>query len=120
MKLSATIVQGDDVSFVINVKDKTKTAINLTGVTAITFIAQKTICGDEYISKTLGSGVTVTDAAAGQITVTLTDTDTSDDNLPAGDYYFELQITDSSGNISTVRSYNDELGILKVLADLDQ
>lgn len=121
MKMKARIVQGDDVDLIFNAKNKDGIALDLTGASAITFKAKKTIKGDAYISKTLGAGVSLgSPASEGEITVTLTDTDTNDDNLPAGTYLFELQITDSAGNIMTVRDFNDVLGELEVLADLDQ
>lgn len=114
------IVQGDDVSIVINATDKTAAAIDLTGVTALTFKVRVGTLGTTYITKTLGSGVTITNAAAGEITVALlSPTDTGVENMPAGDYLFELQITDSAGNISTIRDFNDDLGVFTVLADLD-
>ena len=119
MKMYARIVQGDDVDLVFNLKDKTEEAVDFTGATAITFKAKKTINGDAYISKSLGDGVALQSPAT-QIVVSLSDVDTNDTNLPAGKYYFELQITDSSGNITTIRDFNDDLGILEVLADLDQ
>lgn len=119
MKMKARIVQGDDATLVFSIKDKTDTAYDFTGATAITFMAKKTIGGDAYISKTLGAGITVNSPST-EITVALTDTDTSDDNLPAGTYLFELQITEADGSIVTVRDFNDSLGELEVLADLDQ
>lgn len=117
--LAAKIVQGDDVSLVFNVKDKDDVAIDLTGVLALTFKAKLTITGTAYISKSLGAGVEITDATAGEITVTLTNDDTSDSNLPADNYLYELQITGLAGNISTLRDFDDNLGCLTVLADLD-
>lgn len=119
MKMKARIVQGDDVDLVIAIKDKTNTAVDFTGATAITFTAKANVTGDAYITKTLAAGVALSSPAT-EITVSLTDTDTSEDNLPAGLYYFEVQITDSAGKISTVRDFNDALGELEVLADLDQ
>lgn len=119
MSITAKIINGDDVSIVINVKDKASAVIDLSGVTALTFKVNNTPCDKTFISKTLGAGVVITDATAGEVTVTLTDSDTSDTNLPAGDYIFELQITDSSGNISTVRDFDDDAGKLEVLPDLD-
>lgn len=119
MKMKARIVQGDHADLVFSVYDKSKSAIDLSGATAITFKAKLTITGDAYISKTLGDGITLSSPAT-ELTVSLSSTDTSDDNLPAGKYLFELQVTDSSGNISTIRDFNDDLGELEVLADLDQ
>lgn len=117
--MKARIVQGDDLDLVFSIKNKDETALDLSGASAITFTAKKTITGDAAITKTLGNGVALSSPAT-EITVTLTDTDTSDENLPAGLYYFELQITDADGNIMTVRDYDDGLGELEVLADLDQ
>lgn len=55
--------------------------------------------GDEtpVIAKTLGNGITYTDAAAGQLIVELAPTDTE---IPTGIYRRELRIT-SSGNAHT-------------------
>lgn len=116
---NAEIVQGDDVDLIINVKDKANAVIDLSGVTDLTFKARLKATNSLNIDKDLSSGVAVTDAPNGQITVTLTNVDTSKDNLPQGDYSFEAQITDSVGKISTVRDFNDALGTLKVLPDLD-
>lgn len=119
MKMRARIIQGDDATLVFSIKDKAEAAYDFTGATAITFKAKKTITGDAYISKTLGAGITVNSPAT-EISVALTDTDTSEENLPAGCYLFELQITESDGSIVTVRDFNDAPGELEVLADLDQ
>lgn len=66
------------------------------------------------LSKTLGSGVEV--SGPGEITVRLTNTDTAS---LSGKYYAEIQLTDSSGNISKVRDADDEPFELRFLGDLD-
>ena len=112
------IVQGDDVDIVLSVYDKSDTAIDLSSATAITFKVQKAPEGDTYISKTLGSGITV-GSPTNELTITLTDVDTADDSIDAGEYVFELQVTDAAGKISTIRDFNDQLGKFIVLQDLD-
>lgn len=115
-QVTINVVKGDDASLVFTIYDKGKNAIDLTGVTAVTFKASLSTDSDPAIDIDLTSGVAVTDAAAGEITVTLTDTLTT---IDAGTYLFELQITDSGGNISTARDFNDVMGELCILEDLD-
>lgn len=117
MSLKINVVQGDDVNLIITVKDKTGTVINLTGITAATFTAKQAGASSASVTKTLGSGVGVTSAVGGILTISLTDTDTA--AMAAGKHFFEIQITDSSGAISTVRDFDDYAGELVILADLD-
>ena len=51
------------------------------------------------LSKSLGSGLTITNAASGVLQITLDAADTT--NL-GGHYRHELQITDASSNVNTV------------------
>jgi len=118
MKMIAKIVQGDDCNLDFTIKDKSNTAINVTSAQEIRFRAVQSRAVGIEIEKTLGAGVTITDGAAGQIRVQITDTDTADESS-VGDYKFEVEITDAAGNISTVRDFNDQVGELVVLADLD-
>lgn len=119
MKMHARIVQGDDVELIIDLKRKDGTPLNAAGASAIVFKAISQCTGAEAIVKTLGAGVALASPAT-QVTVSLTDDDTSGDNLPAGMYDFEIQITASTGDILTVRDFNDQPGTLEVLADLDR
>lgn len=54
-------------------------------------------------TKSIGSGVTITNATAGLFTVTIAATDTA--SLP--DYpqslYYDVKVTDASGNVTTVQ-----------------
>lgn len=113
MKIQANIVQGDDVDLVFNIKTKANTAVNLTGAASITFQLGRLDDQDALIEKTVGDGVTVNDAAAGQITVALADTDTEE--LLPGTYYFDVLVVDSAGKKSTMRDFDDEPGELTVL-----
>ena len=82
-------------------------AINLTGATISYVIFSG---GVATITKTIGSGITVTDATAGTFTITLTSANTAS---LAGSYYHECQVTDSSSNISTIF-----IGSVTINADL--
>lgn len=79
-------------------KDNNGDIIDLTGVLSITFtLRQKPDSAAVLITKTLGSGVTVTDATVGAHRVTLDPADTLDFN---GNYVFETKIIDASSNVS--------------------
>ncbi len=54
------------------------------------------------LTKTLASGITITSGLLGQLTVPLTPANTV--NLTPGVYYHEVEITDETGNVSTVLS----------------
>lgn len=51
--------------------------------------------GDELITKTSGSGISITDATNGVLAVAISRTDTTD--LDPGVYYYEIARTDSGG-----------------------
>jgi hypothetical protein len=113
--MKCKIVKGDDASLVFTVKDADSVAVNITGATAVAFKVAASATATPVISKSLGSGIALTTPASGILTVTLTDTDTS---IDAGTYYFEVQITDASGNISTLRASDGSLGELIILEDI--
>lgn len=52
------------------------------------------------LTKTLAGGITVTNGLLGQFTVALTPANTV--SLTPGVYYHEVEVTDESGNVSTV------------------
>ena len=91
-----TMFSGDSKVITVTVTDADGAAVNLTGATISYVIFDD---GSATITKTVGSGITVTDAAAGTFTITLAASDTAS---LAGAYYHECQVTDSSGNISTI------------------
>ena len=65
-------------------------------------------------TRTVGTGITVTDALGGLITVRLAPTNTSTLVRPTT-YYWDLEVTDGGGNIKTVAD-----GTLEVRLDVSQ
>ena len=89
------IDQGTDFSITVDVTDAAGTALNLTGYSAAAQI-RKT-----YSSSTASATFTTNIAAAtGQVTLSLTDTETT--NLEAGRYVYDLNINSSSGQKTRV------------------
>ena len=88
--------------------------VNLVAASAIKWRASKKLSSGfsptPLLIKALGTGVSVTNAAAGTIQVVLAPADTA---LLAGRFYHELEITDGSGNVSTVA-----VGTLTITKDL--
>ena len=83
------IDQGTDFSITVDVTDTDGTALEMTGYTAAGQI-RKT-----YSSSTAsGTFTTAIAAASGQVTLSLTDTETS--AIPAGRYVYDLTITSAS------------------------
>ena len=104
---SLQIKQGDDWAKVLTFTDSAGSAINLTGYT-VGFIAKKRKSDADAAAVINESSVTVTDAAAGQATVILTDTETA--AIPAGLYYYQARLLDGSGEYEQSRE-----GILNVI-----
>lgn len=89
--------QGDTRVLRITIKDDDDVAVDIAGADIKLWIAES-VQGPALIEKSNGSGITITDATSGQFEVTLESADT--ENLE-GKYYFECEITDALGNIST-------------------
>ena len=89
------IDQGSDFLSVITVEDTVGNVVDLTGFTAAGQI-RKT-----YASSAISATFTTSIAAAtGQVTLSLTDTETT--NLDAGRYVYDLNINSSSGQKTRV------------------
>lgn len=95
---------GDHANLNFTLTDDNDTALDLTGALAIEWqLAQRVSSSSALITKTLGSGITITNASGGLITVALIPADTASLKSPDGSpYYHECQVTDASGNVSTV------------------
>ncbi len=90
---------GDDVEVAFVTTEKDGTPQDLTGTSVSWQMAVSPYATSPLVSKTTAGGITLTDAVNGQFTVFLAAADTLGLN---GRFYHEAQVTDSSGNISTV------------------
>lgn len=92
----------------VSVTDKSDTSVlDLTGVTTLTWVMSNKPGGTAEVTKTLGSGVVITDAVNGILQVTLVDTDTKD--VTPGRYYHEVFMIDSSARPFTITIGNVNL-----------
>lgn len=96
--------QGNSTELNIAILDKdTDLAYNLGGVTSAVYEVSKRVgTATPVITKTLGSGVTITTPSTGIVVVTLSDAETA--SLPVGEVYHQLTITESSGTVAVVLS----------------
>ena len=96
-----SMFSGDDKLLRVTITDANNGDLpfNLTGTTSTIWKAGRTSSSAVKVTKTLGSGITITDAVNGILEITLTPADTA---ALQGDYYHELQIVDASGKKRTV------------------
>lgn len=99
---------GDTIRLEITVKDGAA-AKNLTGCSAAWRMAAS-YAGPALVSKTTAAGISITDAPAGKLIVTLEPADTAD---LKGDFVHELEIVDGSGAKATALD-----GRFRLLEDL--
>lgn len=86
---------GQDVSLNLTIVDSAGAAFDLTGA-SLRFIMATALDRNVVIDTATSpqtASYTVTDATAGEVTVSITDTNT---DALLGDYYYEVKITDSS------------------------
>ena len=97
---NVTMVAGDtaELSFSVYEEDGL-TAQDLSGA-SIAWQMRRAGSSTALVSKTTGDGITVTDAEAGKLTVSLDPEDTED--LAAGRYAHGAVVTDSDDNVSTI------------------
>ena len=102
-----TIKKRNSYTLKFTVRDQNDEVVDLSTLTnAVYTIASDECAGTVYIQKTIGDGITITDAENGCLEVRLVSTDTR--SLPAKDLYNELHIR-NMGSDQTVYS-----GTLKV------
>ena len=90
---------GDSKNIVVTCRQEDGKDLNLTGAT-IKWVLKKTVlAGTNDLSKATGSGITITDAVKGKFEIKLNATDTTS---LLNSYYHKAEVTDSSGNVSTV------------------
>ena len=90
------IDQSADFTTTVTINDSAGSALDLTGYTALAMI-RKTY---QSTTATTFTSTFVSPRTTGQITISLTDTQTA--ALEAGRYVYDLVITDSSGNKTRV------------------
>ncbi len=92
--------QGDDKILVVTVYDNDdfENVVNISGAT-IQFVIYKQTTGQIVVTKSSGSGITITDAENGELEITLAGSDTAS---LYGTFLHECELTDSTGNVSTI------------------
>ena len=93
-----TIYKRDTVNIDITVKDSAGSVVDITGYTF--FFTVKAADTDADANALITKDVTShTDAANGETRIALTPTDT---NVATGNHYYDIQMKDASGNITTI------------------
>jgi hypothetical protein len=92
------IFSGDSQDFNFSVTDAAAAATDLTGA-AVKFKISRSPQSAAIIVKTIGAGITITNALGGLFKASLVASDTNNLN---GKFYFQAQVTDSGGNRSVI------------------
>ena len=101
------IYQGDTRTLTVTVYDLDGKITSISGA-SIKWVVYKRSSGKIYVSKTVGSGITITDGANGLLEIALLRDNTL--NL-LGNYKHECELVDTSNNYSTIFT-----GYFKVIA----
>jgi len=88
-----TVYRKNDLLISATIQDENENALDLSGA-SLDFVVE-TPAGAEKIRKSVGNGITVTDAVNGQIEIDISAADT---DIPAGLYKHELLVTDADSN----------------------
>lgn len=99
---------GNDVELNYTVTDQAGVAKDLTGAQAVIFVIAPSAGKAGLVTKSLGSGITLTTPLQGKFRVTLVPADT--EGLKGKPYYHEARVTDAAGKKVTVT-----YGILNLL-----
>lgn len=92
-----TMTRGDTANFAVTVTDGAGAPLNLTGLVLTFTVAASS--QSAVITKTIGAGITVTDALGGLATVTISPADT-DGLEDRAELFWDLEV-DSAGDIRT-------------------
>jgi hypothetical protein len=97
-----TMVRGDTRIVRATFVDEAGAVLSLVGCTIRWWMA-KTASGPSLLSKAIGSGITVVNAASGRFDVRMAPADTANvSTIPPGDYYHECEVVDNAGEVATV------------------
>tara|TARA_Y100000310_G_C20100381_1_gene542440 strand:- start:63 stop:410 length:348 start_codon:yes stop_codon:yes gene_type:complete len=91
--------QGDDKKINVTIKDENGDVIDITSFTATYKIATALVDGTVKVTKTVGSGITLTDPTSGVLQIVLVPADTS---MLMGQHYHELELVDTGSLETTV------------------
>ena len=95
--MDISIYSGDSRNLIINVVDQNNAIVPLTGASIEWILINNQ--GVPALSKSVGSGITITSASGGQFTVSITVGDTRSLN---GSYQHMARVTTNDGNSSIV------------------
>lgn len=108
------IEQGATFSRVLTLKDSSGTVVNLSSYSGAEMdLRENPESSTEVITLTTGNGRIALGGAAGTVTLTISATDTA--NLTADDGVYDLELTDSGGNVFRILegSYSIRRGITR-------
>lgn len=93
-------------------------AYDLDNATALYFTARRDASSQVLFQKSLGDGITITNAAAGLALITVDPADTSDFPSQPIRLVVDLEMHLTGGAVKTVYPPEGEVGILEVLPDI--
>ncbi len=109
------VLRGDTCRFQVTITDDTNFPVVLTSATIYFTVRRRYSNGaddaDAVFQKSVGSGITITNAAGGIIDLVISAADTI--NLPASVLLYDLQVTTQAGDVCTAA-----LGQFAIAADV--
>lgn len=97
-KQNVTLYAGDDCILAYTIVDETGEALPLAGASLVWTLGRQP-AGPTIVTKTNANGITITNAAAGQVSVLVSHADTVG---LTGTLWHQLVLTDVAGSVSTV------------------
>src|SRR5678815_504970 len=88
------LYQGTTRTLDIDIIDENEQPVDLSTITAVEWRMAPNSYAVATLSKSLGSGITITDALAGKIAITILPGDT--ENMPCGRYYHECRLAEDT------------------------
>ena len=106
--LDIRMVLNNDRNVQFNVVDNLGNPVNITDF-QIRWQVKKSYLSEALITKTVGSGITMTDPSLGQFVVQILAADTV--NLAPGSYFHEAIVTDTTGKSTTLTDLGLAVGV---------